>query len=69
MRKKDIKKLFDSCIMKELIISKHSKKHPPLVTQERNLQREPIDGIFTTPGIKGIEAGYLGFKESGKYDH
>ena len=55
--------------MKELIISKHSKKHPPLVTQERNLQREPIDGIFTTPGIKGIEAGYLGFKESGKYDY
>ena len=55
--------------MKELILTKHSRKNSPPETQECNNKQEPIDGIFTTPGITGIKSDYLGLRESGNYDH
>ena len=48
--------------------SKHSKESPP-ATNNRNTKRQPIDGIFTTPGINPTRAGYLPFGEGGISDH
>jgi hypothetical protein len=50
------------------ILSKHPTKFPP-ATQNRNTSRQPIDGIWTTAGLKAVSAGYLPFGEVCPSDH
>ena len=53
---------FQALGMKEAILSRHQGKSPP-ATYNRNLQRQPIDGIWVTPGLRAIGAGYCAFGE------
>jgi hypothetical protein len=43
--------------MKEAILSRHQERSPP-ATYNRNNSREPIDGLWVTPGLKAVAAGY-----------
>jgi hypothetical protein len=43
------------------ILDKHSQSSPP-ATHNRNNQRQPtIDGLFVTPGLQAVAAGYSPF--------
>jgi hypothetical protein len=59
---------FQALGMKEAILSRHQGKSPP-ATYNRNLQRQPIDGIWVTPGLRAIGAGYCPFGEGCPLDH
>ena len=55
--------------MKEVILARHAEMSPP-ATYNRNNSREPIlDGIFVTPGLKAVAAGYEAFGEGCPSDH
>ena len=54
--------------MKEAILARHAERSPP-ATYNRNNSREPIDGIFVTPGLKAVAAGYEAFGEGCPSDH
>jgi hypothetical protein len=49
--------LFQALGMKEAILTWHASKSPP-ATYNWNLQRHQIDGIWVTPGLKAVGAGY-----------
>jgi hypothetical protein len=54
--------------MKEAILTRHNRKPLP-ATQNRNNSREPINGIWVTPGLKAVSAGYLPFGDGCPSDH
>ena len=54
--------------MREAILDKHSQSSPP-ATHSRNNRRQPIDGLFVTPGLKAVSAGYASFGEGFPSDH
>lgn len=68
IRTGETEKTFKDLDMNECILLKHNDKSPP-ATNNRNTKRQPIVGIFTTPGIVPIRAGYLPFGEGGISDH
>jgi hypothetical protein len=54
--------------MKEAILTRHQERSPP-ATNNRNNSREPIDGLWVTPGLKAVAAGYEAFGEGCPSDH
>ena len=68
IRNGETEETFRELEMVECISNRHSKESPP-ATNNRNTKRQPIDGIFTTPGINPTRAGYLPFGEGGISDH
>mgnify|MGYP002807345711 CR=1 FL=1 len=53
---------FQALGMTEAILHRHQRKSPP-ATHNRNFQRQPIDGIWVTPGLWATGAGYCAFGE------
>ena len=51
---------FRAAGMKEAIIDRHQELSPP-ATHNRNQSRQPIDGIWVTPGLTAVAAGYEAF--------
>ena len=51
---------FNKFDMKECILHRHRRMSPP-ATNNKNQQRQPIDGIWTTAGIQVKKCGYLPF--------
>jgi hypothetical protein len=49
---------FKALGMRKAILAKHNQVSPP-ATHNRNNQRQPIDGLFVTPGLKAVAAGNL----------
>jgi hypothetical protein len=54
--------------LREAILDKHSDKSPP-ATQNRNTNRQPIDGIWTSVCISISAGGYLPFGDACPSDH
>ena len=59
---------FRSLGMKDLILGTHGKKSPP-ATCAKNRNRQPIDAIFATAGIKLVAGGYAPFNVGCPSDH
>ena len=59
---------FQTLGMREAILDKHSQSSPP-ATHNRNNQRQPIDGLFVTPGLQAVAAGYSAFGDGCPSDH
>jgi hypothetical protein len=59
---------FQSLGMKEILLEAHRGKSPP-ATCDKNTLRQPIDGIFATPGINVIAGGYSAFNAGCPSDH
>jgi hypothetical protein len=56
------------------LVDVHAATHPHLATEstcDKNTQEIPVDGIWATPALECISAGYYGFGElvMGKTDH
>jgi hypothetical protein len=51
---------FQTLGMRDAILDKHSQSSPS-ATHNRNNQRQPIDGLFVTPGLQAVAAGYSAF--------
>jgi hypothetical protein len=56
------------------LVDVHAAKHPHLATEstcDKNTQEIPVDGIWATPALECISAGYYGFGElvMGKTNH
>ena len=54
--------------MREMILQAHQGRSPP-ATCNKNKQREPIDGIFATPGLRLIAGGYAPYDSGCFSDH
>jgi hypothetical protein len=54
--------------MQELILREHHDKSPP-ATCDKNKNREPIDGLFATLGIRIIAGGYSAYNSGCSSDH
>ena len=54
--------------MREVILELHRDSSPP-ATYNRNNRRQPIDGLWATPGITISRGGYLAFGEGIPSDH
>jgi hypothetical protein len=54
--------------MREVILELHSDSSPP-ATYNRNNLRQPIDGLWATPGITISRGGYLAFGDGCPSDH
>lgn len=61
VRKGRILHLSQSCGLTEAILHHNRGTNPP-ATQNRNQTRTPIDGIFISPGLSVIAAGYCPFQ-------
>ena len=59
---------FRAADMKEIILNTHTAKSPP-ATCDKNTNREPIDGIFTTANIRLQAGGYSAFSSGCPSDH
>jgi hypothetical protein len=59
---------FQTLGMKEAILSRHSDSSPP-ATHNQNNSRQPIDGLFVTPGLHAVGAGYEAFGVGCPSDH
>jgi hypothetical protein len=59
---------FQTLGLRDAILDKHSQWSPP-ATHNRNNQRQPIDGLFVTPGLQALAAGYSGFGAGCPSDH
>jgi hypothetical protein len=59
---------FQTLGLRNAILDKHSQWSPP-ATHNRNNQRQPIDGLFVTPGLQAVAAGYSGFGAGCPSDH
>ncbi len=59
---------FNTLGMQEAILTRHATRSPP-ATHNRNNSREPIDGIFVTPGLHAVSAGYEAFGVGCPSDH
>ena len=62
------KEFFDKNNMQEVILHWHHGKSSP-ATCNKNTRRVSIDGIFCTPGLEVIAAGYRPFEEYVASDH
>ena len=67
IREGQTESFFRTLGMKEAILSKHDSSPP--ATQNRNTRRQPIDGLFVTPGLKAVAAGYEAFGVGCPSDH
>ena len=54
--------------MKEAILDRNKESSPP-ATYNRNNRRQPIDGIWVTPGLTATTAGYEAFGKACPSDH
>jgi hypothetical protein len=54
--------------MKEKILTRHSESSSP-ATHNRNHQQQPIDGLFVTPSLHAVAAGYEAFGVGCPSDH
>jgi hypothetical protein len=54
--------------MREVILELHLESSPP-ATYNRNNQRQPIDGLWATPGINISQGGYLACGDGCLLDH
>ena len=54
--------------MREVILELHCESSPP-ATYNRNNKRQPIDGLWATPGITISRGGYLAFGDGCPSDH
>jgi hypothetical protein len=54
--------------MKEAILTRLAGKSPP-ATSNRNTRRQPINGLFVTPGLHAVAAGYEAFGVGCPSDH
>ena len=54
--------------MKEAILTSHTCRDP-LDTYNRNMNREPIDGLWVTQGLRVSASGYSAFNEGCPSDH
>jgi hypothetical protein len=59
---------FRAAGLKEAILERNKESSPP-ATQNRNNSREPIDGIWVTPGLTAVAAGYEAFGDACPSDH
>jgi hypothetical protein len=59
---------FRACGMKEAILDRHREQSPP-ATYNRNQSRQPIDGLWVTPGLTAVAAGYEAFGKGCPSDH
>jgi hypothetical protein len=59
---------FRAAGMKEAILDRHQELSPP-ATHNRNQSRQPIDGIWVTPGLTAVAAGYEAFGKGCPSDH
>jgi hypothetical protein len=64
----DTARIFAEMDMREVILEAHHDKSPP-ATCDKNTNREPIDGIFATPGIRIVAGGYSAFNSGCPSDH
>jgi hypothetical protein len=51
---------FQTLGLRDAILDKHSQLSPP-ATHNRSNQRQPIDGLFVTPGLQAVAARYSAF--------
>jgi hypothetical protein len=58
MKNSDLKSSLESLTPREAILERHGTKGPS--TYRRNNSKEPIDGIWITPGLNILEGGYFG---------
>jgi hypothetical protein len=68
VRGRDTARIFAEMDMREGILEAHHDKSPP-ATCDKNTNREPIDGIFATPGIRIVAGGYSAFNSGCPSDH
>lgn len=68
VRRGDTATIFASLGMREVILDAHANKSPP-ATCDKNMNREPIDGIFATPGLGILAGGYSPFNSGCPSDH
>jgi hypothetical protein len=68
IRKGEVHACLYAAGFRELILDLHPDLCPP-ATQNRNTQREVIDGLFGTPGVIITNGGYLGFGDGCPSDH
>ena len=66
VRQPRLRQFTQSLGMKDAILSQHS--NPP-ATCDKNTQRQPIDAIWTTPGLTPVFSGYLPFHKGCPSDH
>jgi hypothetical protein len=59
---------FQTLGLRDAILDKHSQSSPP-ATHNRNNQQQPIDGLFVTPGLRAVAAGYSAFGAGCPSDH
>jgi hypothetical protein len=59
---------FKKVCMCEVILKLHSESSPP-ETYKQNNKRQPIDGLWATPGITISRGGYLAFGKGCPSDH
>ena len=68
VRKGETYNFFRAAGMKEAILSSHTGRDPP-ATYNRNMNREPIDGLWVTQGLRVSASGYSAFNEGCPSDH
>ena len=68
VRKGDTSDTFRALGMREMILRAHGHRSPP-ATCNKNKNREPIDGIFATPGLRLVAGGYSSFDSGCPSDH
>ena len=66
VRSNRLRRFTNSLDMKDAILHKHT--NPPS-TCDRNNNRQPIDAIWTTPGLFPVFSGYLPFDQGCLSDH
>jgi hypothetical protein len=59
---------FQTLGLRNAILDKHSQSSPP-ATNNRNNQRQPIDGLFVTPDLRAVPARYSAFGAGCPSDH
>jgi hypothetical protein len=64
----DVNSFLQQVSLREVILELHSDSSPP-ATQNRNHQRQPIDGLWASPGISISQGGYLAFGDGCPSDH
>jgi hypothetical protein len=68
VRRGEVYNMLEAVGLREAILDLHQELSSP-ATYNRNTQRKPIDGIWTTSGITISKGRYLGFGEGPPSDH
>jgi hypothetical protein len=61
-------RIFSKMALREVILELHHHKLPP-ATCDKNNNREPIDGLFASPGVRIVAGGYSPFNAGCPSDH